>query len=70
MSHHCRSLWKNSNNLKREKIIKIRIAYLGDSMIEGDLITQTLRELLQKEYGGQGVGFLPIFSNVVVFRAD
>ena len=54
--------------LKKGKNIKIRIAYLGDSMIEGDLITQTLRELLQKEYGGQGVGFLPIFSNVGGFR--
>lgn len=47
---------------------KIRIAYLGDSMIEGDLMTQTLRELLQKEFGGEGVGFLPISSKVAGFR--
>ena len=47
---------------------KIRIAYFGDSMIEGDLITQTLRKLLQQEFGGQGVGFLPMHSNVAQFR--
>ncbi len=41
---------------------KIRIAYLGDSMIEADLITQTLRKLLQKEFGGEGVGFVPVAS--------
>jgi hypothetical protein len=28
-------------------------------MIEGDLLTQTLRKLLQKEFGGYGVGFFP-----------
>ena len=47
---------------------KLRIAYFGDSMIEGDLLTQTLRQLLQKEFGGYGVGFLPIQTNVGSFR--
>lgn len=47
---------------------KIRIAYFGDSMIEGDMLTQTLRQLLQKEFGGYGVGFLPIQTNVGSFR--
>jgi len=47
---------------------KIRIAYFGDSMIEGDLLTQTLRKLLQSEFGGYGVGFLPIQTNVGNFR--
>lgn len=37
---------------------KIRIAHFGDSMIEGDLITSTLREEFQKEFGGSGVGFV------------
>ena len=48
------------HQLKSGKKRKIRIAYLGDSMIEADLITQTFRKLLQKEFGGQGVGFVPI----------
>lgn len=47
---------------------KIRIAYFGDSMIEGDLLTQTLRKLLQEKFGGQGVGFVPITSAVSKFR--
>lgn len=54
--------------LKKTGKKKIRIAYFGDSMIEGDLLTQTLRKLLQQEFGGQGVGFLPLASNVAQFR--
>ncbi|SDD91911.1 SGNH/GDSL hydrolase family protein [Riemerella columbipharyngis] len=54
--------------LQKTKKGKIRIAYFGDSMIEGDLLTQTLRRLLQQELGGYGVGFVPITSNVNGFR--
>ena len=45
------------DSLKKTKK-KIRIAHFGDSMLEGDLITSTLRENFQKEFGGSGVGFL------------
>lgn len=55
-------------DLKKGKKIKVRIAYLGDSMIEGDLLSQTLRVLLQQTYGGKGVGFVPITSQVAQFR--
>jgi lysophospholipase L1-like esterase len=41
---------------------KIRIAYLGDSFIESDFITNDLRQLLQQEFGGNGIGFIPITS--------
>lgn len=54
--------------LKKGKKVKVRIAYLGDSMIEGDLLSQTLRSLLQQLYGGKGVGFVPITSQVAQFR--
>lgn len=47
---------------------KIRIAYLGDSFIEGDLITMDLRELLQSQFGGSGAGFVPITSITAGFR--
>ena len=47
---------------------KIRIAYLGDSIVEGDLVSQTLRKLLQEKFGGSGVGFMPITSVVSNFR--
>ena len=56
------------HQLQTTKKGKIRIAYFGDSMIEGDLLTQTLRKLLQKEFSGYGVGFLPIHSKVAGFR--
>lgn len=54
--------------MKKGEEVKIRTGYFGDSMIEGDLLTQTLRDLLQKEYGGSGVGYLPIYSKVASFR--
>jgi hypothetical protein len=56
------------HDLKTGKKRKIRVGYFGDSMIEGDLLTQTLRKLLQKEFGGWGVGFVPITSQVSKLR--
>jgi lysophospholipase L1-like esterase len=47
-----------------------RIAYFGDSQIEGDLMTQTLRLLLQSNFGGEGVGMMPITSGVSQFRGS
>ena len=46
----------------------VRIAVLGDSFIEGDILTEPLREQLQTLYGGCGVGYVPITSNVNGFR--
>lgn len=46
----------------------LRIAYFGDSIIEGDLITGKLREQLQASHGGKGVGLVPITSIVSGFR--
>jgi len=45
-----------------------RIAYFGDSMIEGDLLTGDLRNLLQTAFGGTGVGFVPVNSITADFR--
>ena len=56
------------SDLQAGKKTKIRIAYFGDSMIEGDLLTQTLRQLLQQRFGGSGVGFVPVTSAVSKFR--
>lgn len=55
-------------DLKAGKRKKVRIAYFGDSMIEGDLITGELRDSLQAFFGGRGVGFVPITSVVASFR--
>jgi len=45
-----------------------RIGYYGDSMIEGDLMSMTLRTMLQERFGGRGVGFVPITSITNFFR--
>ncbi|MBN8697274.1 MAG: hypothetical protein J0L87_12155 [Bacteroidetes bacterium] len=49
---------------------KARIAYFGDSMIEGDLISQDLRSNMQDHFGGYGVGFVPVTSIVSGFRTS
>lgn len=46
----------------------VRIAVLGDSYIEGDIVTAKLRELLQKRFGGHGAGLVPITSDSPGFR--
>ncbi len=63
LSHFFQSL----NNVRKHKR-KVRIAYFGDSMIEGDLITQDLRSSMQDAFGGNGVGYVPITSIVSGFR--
>ena len=37
---------------------KVRIAFMGDSFVEGDILTSDLREELQSVFGGRGVGFV------------
>jgi hypothetical protein len=53
----------------QEKPQAVHIAYFGDSMIEGDLITMDMRSLLQKKFGGKGVGYMPITSATAGFRS-
>jgi lysophospholipase L1-like esterase len=38
----------------------MRVLHYGDSQIEGDCITGTIRNYMQRKYGGQGIGFLPV----------
>lgn len=49
---------------------KVRIAYFGDSMTDGDMIVQDLRALLQNRFGGKGVGFVPITSESAASRGS
>ena len=49
----------------------VRIAFLGDSFVEGDILTADLRERLQSAYGerpGGGTGFAPMASPLTAFR--
>lgn len=54
--------------LDEAKSRPVRIAYYGDSYIEGDIITESLREFFQQKYGGCGVGFVDIHSITAGFR--
>lgn len=63
MSHFYESLL-SVNEMKRP----VRIAYFGDSFIEGDILTADLRNMLQKEFGGSGVGYVPVTSKFPGFR--
>ncbi|KAB2909889.1 MAG: GDSL-type esterase/lipase family protein [Ignavibacteriales bacterium] len=56
--------------LKSAKSKQVRIAYFGDSAIEGDNICADFREALQSKYGGQGVGFVAITTQDKSFRGS
>lgn len=45
-----------------------RIAMIGDSYIEGDIFSQNIRDGLQELYGGNGVGFMALHSDIPGFR--
>lgn len=47
---------------------KLRIAFYGDSFIEGDVFCGSFRDTLQSLFGGRGVGYVPITSTVTGFR--
>ena len=56
-----------------EKLIDgqdVRIAFLGDSYIEGDILTQDLRDELQRTFGGRGVGFVPCAIPFEIYRTS
>lgn len=45
-----------------------RIAVVGDSYIEGDIMCQDLRAKMQTAYGGSGVGYMNMHSDFPGFR--
>ena len=54
------SFFSNLQNLKNSGQL-IRILHYGDSQIEGDRITSYIRNELQKQFGGSGIGmFAPV----------
>ena len=55
------------NELSSKKRL-VRIAVFGDSFIEADIFTADLREMLQKRFGGCGVGFVTITSMTSGYR--
>lgn len=47
---------------------QVRVAFMGDSFVEGDILTADLRELLQDSFHGGGVGYAPVASPFTGFR--
>ncbi len=58
------------HSLDHTKDQAVRIAFFGDSFIEGDLLTMSFRDTLQHLFGGQGVGYVPLASEVANFRTS
>lgn len=55
-------------NRVREMDRPVRIAFLGDSFIEGDIMVADFRSGMQQTFGGRGVGFVPVTSVAAQFR--
>ena len=54
--------------LREGRSRSVRIAFVGDSFIEGDILVAPFRQALQQRYGGKGVGYVPLTSTVARFR--
>ncbi len=52
------------NALPEARTGQVRVVHYGDSQIEEDRITMVLREQLQREYGGGGVGLIPLHQTI------
>ena len=57
---------RNAFSQSRERCV--RVAFVGDSYIEGDIFTQDVRSQLQDIYGGAGVGYVNMYSEFPGFR--
>ncbi len=55
----------NNQDYKKQPV---RVAFFGDSFIEGDIMCSDFRDTLQSVFGGRGVGYVPITSEVARFR--
>jgi len=42
--------------------VTVRISHYGDSQIEGDRITQFIRQGFQQRFGGNGLGLVPLYE--------
>jgi len=54
--------------IRHAKENPVRVAFFGDSFIEGDILCGPFRDTLQQVFGGSGVGYMPITSEVTKFR--
>lgn len=65
---HLVSFYKKLNQIENGDNTKIRIAFFGDSMNDGDMIVKDFRANFQDRFGGEGVGFVNITSESAASR--
>lgn len=53
-------LWSLFRKLSHARSKQVRIMHFGDSQIEGDHISSTIRSHFQEDFGGFGAGMLPL----------
>ncbi|KOP37852.1 hypothetical protein DBB36_17640 [Flavobacterium sp. WLB] len=64
------SFYEKLYQLEQNPQRHVRIAYYGDSMTDGDLIVQDVRNNYQDRFGGNGVGFVSITSESAASRGS
>jgi hypothetical protein len=69
-NHYLVSFFEQLYQLETTQNAKVRIAYFGDSMTDGDMIVQDFRTYFQEKFGGQGVGFVAITSESAASRSS
>lgn len=57
---HLSEFFQKLQELRQGNRKRVRIAYFGDSTTEGDLVVGDLRAMLQRIFGGRGVGFVSV----------
>ena len=62
--------YENLYQLETNKTGNVRIAYFGDSMTDGDMIVQDIRNNYQGQFGGRGVGLVAITSESAASRSS
>jgi hypothetical protein len=67
-SENKKALHSFFRSLNQVKSKPVRIAFFGDSFIEGDILAGNFRDTLQLLFGGQGVGYVPVASDVAQYR--
>ena len=56
--------------LKTASTDPVRVVHFGDSQIEQDRISMTLRRYWQRQYGGSGLGLIPIMQTVPTYTLN
>lgn len=69
-NHYLIPFFEKLYQLETTKKSKVRIAYFGDSMTDGDMVVQDFRTYFQEKFGGQGVGFVAITSESAASRSS